>query len=130
ATPLSRAREVTEGGIPVGLESDAEYFGPVQQWILNKTMAVAPELTRVSELEDCIYLTLRFLLQARSLTLISVWSPSFLLILLDRLQEHGERLVRNLFDGTADVQTRISPKVSRELVRDAHQAWNLQAMLL
>jgi hypothetical protein len=128
-TPLSRGREVTEGGIPVGLESDAEYFGPVQQWILNKTMAVPPELARVSELEDCIYLTLRLLLQARSLTLISVWSPSFLLILLDRLQEHGERLVRNLLDGKADVPSRIPPQVSRVLVRDAHQASNLQAML-
>jgi hypothetical protein len=128
-TPLSRAREVTEGGIPVGLESDAEYFGPVQQWILNKTMAVAPELARVSELEDCIYLTLRFLLQARSLTFISVWSPSFLLILLDRLQQHGERLVRNLLDGKAGVPSRISRKLSSLLLRDANQASNLQAML-
>jgi hypothetical protein len=128
-TPLSREQEVTEGGIPIGLESDADYFGPVQQWILNRTMAVPSELARVSELEDCIYLTLRFLLQARSLTFISVWSPSFLLILLDRLQEHGERLVRNLLDGQADVPSRISPQFSSLLVRDAHQASNLQAML-
>jgi GH3 auxin-responsive promoter len=128
-TPLSREREVTESRIPVGFESDTEYFGPIQQWILYKTMAVPPGLARVLELEDCIYLTLRFLLQARSLTFISVWSPSFLLILLDRLQEHGERLVRNLLDGRADVECPISSKLTRSLVRDARQAWKLQAML-
>ena len=128
-TPLSREREVTRGGIPVGFESDAEYFGSVQQWILGKTMAVPPELARVLELEDCIYLTLRFLLQARSLAFISVWSPSFLLILLDRLRQHGERLVRDLHNGNADVVSRISPKLTRLLRRDARQAENLLAML-
>ena len=128
-TPLSREREVTRGGIPVGFESDAEYFGPVQQWILGKTMAVPPELARVPELEDCIYLTLRFLLQARSLAFISVWSPSFLLILLDRLQQYGERLVRDLLSGKADGRGAIFPRLSGSLVRNARQAGNLQAML-
>jgi hypothetical protein len=128
-TPLSREREVTRGGIPVGFESDAEYFGPLQQWILGKTMAVPSDLARVPELEDCIYLTLRFLLQARSLAFISVWSPSFLLILLDRLQQHGERLVRDLHNGNANVVSRVSPKLTRLLIRDARQAENLQAML-
>lgn len=128
-TPLSREREVTQGGIPVGFESDADYFGPVQQRILRKIMAVPPELARVSALEDCIYLTLRFLLQARSLAFISVWSPSFLLILLDRLQQHGERLARDLLGGTANVASLISPKLSNLLIRDARQARNLQAML-
>ncbi len=128
-TPLSREREVTPGGIPVGFESDTEYFGPVQQWILRKTMAVPPELARVPELEDCIYLTLRFLLQARSLSFISVWSPSFLLILLDRLEQYGERLVRDLFDGRASVATPVSPRLTCALSRDVDQALKLQAML-
>jgi len=128
-TPLSREREVTGGGTPVGFESDIEYFGPAQKWILGKIMAVPPDLARVQELEDCIYLTLRFLLQARSLSFISVWSPSFLLILLDRLQRYGERLVRDLLNGTADGIAAISPRLSSSLLRNARQAANLQAML-
>jgi hypothetical protein len=128
-TPLSRERELTGGGIPVGLESDLEYFGPAQRWILGKIMAVPSELARVRELEDCIYLTLRFLLQTRSLSFISVWSPSFLLILLDRLQWYGERLVRDLLNGTADGIGADSPRLLNSLVRNARQAANLQAML-
>jgi hypothetical protein len=128
-TPLSRERELTAGGIPIGFESDMEYFGPAQKWIFGKLMAVPSELARVQELEDCIYLTLRFLLQARSLSFISVWSPSFLLILLDRLQQHGETLVRDLLNGTAVGAAGISPRLSSFLVRDARRAANLQAML-
>jgi hypothetical protein len=128
-TPLSRERELTEGGIPVGFESDMEYFGSAQRWILGKLMAVPPGLARVQELEDCIYLTLRFLLQTRSLSFISVWSPSFLLILLARLQHYGERLVRDLINGTAGGIGEISPGLSSSLVRDTRQASNLQAML-
>lgn len=128
-SPLSRQRELTQGAIPVGFESDTEYFGSVQRWILGKTMAVPSELARVPELEDCTYLTLRFLLQARSLAFISVWSPSFLLILLDRLQQHGERLVRDLLKGEADMASPIPPKLTRLLLRNAGQARNLQAML-
>ena len=120
---------MTDGGIPIGFESDTEYFGPVQQWILRKTMAVPPELARVTDLEDCIYLTLRFLLQARSLSFISVWSPSLLLILLDRLEQHGERLARDLFDGKASIARRVPPKLTGSLLRDARQARNLQAIL-
>jgi GH3 auxin-responsive promoter len=128
-TPLSREREVTTGGLPVGLESDTEYFGPAARWILAKTMAAPSQLARVSELEDCLYLTLRFLLQARSLAFISVWSPSFLLILLDRLEQHGDRLVRDLFDGKANISSPISSSLTSALTRDARQARKLQAML-
>jgi hypothetical protein len=58
-----------------------------------------------------------------------VWSPSFLLILLDRLQAHGERLVRDLRAGKADVTGPTSAKLSGSLVRDTRQAGNLEAML-
>lgn len=128
-TPLSRQEEGTAGGIPIGFESDTEYFGCVQRWALNRTMAVPPELARTADLDDCIYLTLRFLLQARALSFISVWSPSFLLIFLERLQQHGDRLVSDLMTGRADVAARLPVRLTRLLVCDATQARNLRAML-
>ena len=128
-TPLSREREFTPGGIPVGFESDTEYFGPLLRWLLEKAMAVPSDLARVSALEDCLFLTLRFLLQARSLTFISVWNPSFLQILLRRLELHGDRLVRDLREGQASVAGRLPTTITSALKRDATQAANLQAML-
>jgi len=128
-TPMSRHHEITPAGIPVGFESDAEYFGSVCQWMLRKTMAVPAEVARVLDLETCFYLTLRFLLQARSLTFISVWNPSFLLILLDKLEQYGGRLVHDLRVGGADAPEAISSAVPVSLVRQVQQAEKLSTML-
>ena len=126
-TPLSRERETTVAATPVGFESDTEYFSPVARWILRKAAATPPELARVANLESCIYLTLLYLLQARSLTFISVWNPSFLLILLEKLEHYGDRLVRDLVNGRTE--SPLLPVVARSLRRDAYQAEKLKAML-
>ena len=128
-TPLSRERERTRGGTAVGFESDAEYFGPLRRWLLQKTMAVPAELARVAGLDNCVYLTLRFLLQARLLAFISVWNPSVLQILLKRLELHGEELVRDLLDGKVSLGEPLPRGITNSLRRDARQAGNLRAML-
>lgn len=128
-TPLSREQERTQGGTPVGFESDAEYFGPLHRWLLQKTMAVPAELASVPGLDNCVYLTLRFLLQARSLTFISVWNPSFLQILLKQLELQGERLVRDLLADKVSVRGPLPWRITNSLKRDASQAGNLRAML-
>src|SRR5262249_41630763 len=128
-TPLSREREITRGGIPVGFESDAEYFGRLHRWLLGKAMAVPAELVCVSGLEDCLYLTLRFLLQARALTFISVWNPSFLQILLTQMELHGERLARDLVSEKVSVSAPLPARINSLLKRDAGQSKNLRAML-
>jgi GH3 auxin-responsive promoter len=127
-TPLSRHREITGGGIPVGFESDSQYFGALSQWLLRNTMAVPSRLARVAGLENCLYLTLRFLLQARSLSFISVWHPSFLLILLNKLEQYGDRLVCDLLSGRVDVPgpTFLAPTSLRA---DVQQADKLRFML-
>jgi len=98
-TPLARRKEYTRGGLPVGFESDAEYFDSGQRKLLNTLMAVPNETARIFELTACLYVTLRFLLQSPSLAFVSVWSPAFLTILLDQLRVHGDRLCCDLRDG-------------------------------
>jgi hypothetical protein len=120
-TPLSREYETTAAGIPVGFENDTGYFSPISRWILGKTMATPPELARIKDLERCMYFTLLYLLQARFLTFISVWNPSFLLILLEKLEHYGDRLVRDLLNGFA--------RGSHTLPRNAFQAEKLKSML-
>ena len=98
-TPLARKKEYTKGGRPVGFENDAEYFGGWQRKLLNALMAVPNETALISDLTGCLYVTLRFLLQSPSLAFVSVWSPTFLNILLDQLRLHGGRLCCDLRDG-------------------------------
>ena len=98
-TTLARARELTSGGIPVGFESDTEYFGRVQRKLLRTIMAVPDELTHIESLDTALYATLRLLMQSPSLAFLSVWHPSFLTILMDQLQLHAERLLDDLREG-------------------------------
>jgi GH3 auxin-responsive promoter len=102
-TPMSRDREVTNAGIPVGFENDCDYFGSASRCVLRQTMAVPGALARVPNIDSCFYLTLRFLLRAPSLTFISVWNPSLLLILLDVLERRGDRLVCDLISGGVEM---------------------------
>src|SRR5260370_29152171 len=70
-TPLARRKEHTRGGLPVGFESDAEYFGSGQRKLLNTLIAVPNQTAPISELTEGLYVTLRFLLQSPSLAFVA-----------------------------------------------------------
>jgi hypothetical protein len=74
------------GGVPVGLP-DAAYLGDdVARW-LAATSAVPVEVASITDVAKWRDITLRHLASARDLELISVWSPTFLLRLLDDLDD-------------------------------------------
>lgn len=84
-SPLARSPEVTPGGIPVGFATDTGYLDPGAQDCLSQMLAVPGSVATVGSLEECRQLTLEHLVRRRDLRFISVWSPSFLLLLLDQL---------------------------------------------
>lgn len=92
ATPESR----TAGGIPIGFEDDSHYVGGWQQRLTRAVMAAPASLRLVSDLEVFRYLTLLAIVRCERLRLISVWHPTFLWWLVDRLEEWADRLQRDL----------------------------------
>jgi hypothetical protein len=132
-TPLARESERTEGGLSIGFESDDEYFGALEQHLIRQLMAVPNEVAHVGSTELSLYVTLRFLVQARDLVFISAWNPSFLVILLDKLMEFGDRLAYDLEKGTIDLPGGLSDNVTERLRKaarkDVRQAGELRAML-
>jgi len=84
-SPATRQTELTASGLPIGLPSDAAYFGESLETPLSSLMAVAPEVGRIPSIEAWRAATLDALRGADDLTLISVWSPTFLLDLLENL---------------------------------------------
>ncbi len=99
-SPAARAPERTVDGTPVGLESDVAYFGSALAPHLAVVSVAGPDLGHRAALETWRYLTLLRLVAAEDLSLISVWSPTFLLLLLHGLAQHGHALVRDLADGS------------------------------
>jgi hypothetical protein len=106
-TPLSRDKEITSGGIPVGFENDADYLGALERKIAEALFAGPGELARVPDIDSSLYLTLRFLIQAENLTLISVWNPSYLSLLMDRFDSWTDRLLIDLHNGGASLPSGV-----------------------
>jgi hypothetical protein len=130
-TPLSREKEITSGGIPVGFENDADYLGTPERKIAETLFAVPGELAQVPDIESSLYLTLRLLLQVDDLTLISVWNPSYLSILMQRFDLWAERLLEDLRQGTATLPNALNlpPSLTKRLRAHPKRAGILKRVL-
>ncbi|NOJ81793.1 GH3 auxin-responsive promoter family protein [Myxococcus xanthus] len=98
-SPLARKQARTAGGIPVGSAEDSAYFSRVLRPLLSRIFAVPGEVGALPDVESCRYVTLWHLVAREDLSLISVWNPSFLTLLMDALERHGERLADDLTRG-------------------------------
>jgi len=87
-SPILKREAVTSGGIRVGIEDDTSYFDKVSAFFLNKLFTVPKEIKSIQNMEDFLLITAVFLLLSENLAMISVWSPSFLMILLDFIEKN------------------------------------------
>ena len=99
-SPVARRGERTSGGTPVGFEEDQEYLGGLQRHLSRAVMAVPPQVRLLPDMAAFRYVTLLFLLRSQTLSLISVWNPTFLTLLLRPLAGWSERLIRDIAQGT------------------------------
>jgi hypothetical protein len=97
----------TAGGIPIGFEDDRAYLAGLERLAVGRLLAVPPSVTRIAGIEQFRYATLFHLLNAADLTLVSIWSPTFLPAILERLPEWHDQLCCDLERG------RISPAGER-----------------
>lgn len=95
-SPISRTQHSTAGGIPIGIQDDTEYFGPIGRWALKQLMIAPPTLAQNNEIDKWRKATLHHLLASKNLGLISVWHPSFLTLLLDFLEQNREEVLSSL----------------------------------
>lgn len=96
-SPAAREKETTEGGIPIGFQDDTEYFGPLARWALSRTMAVPGSVARAEDVASWRTLTARHLLRgADDLGFISVWSPSFLTLLMETIESELDALLETV----------------------------------
>lgn len=115
-SPVARARERTEGGHPIGIEDDAEYLSPVARALMGRLLAVPGEVAREPDIDRWRTRTLRHLLAARDLTLLSVWSPTFLSVLMRHLEANWDEVIATLPGAR---RRELSSGVSRGLVGEA-----------
>ncbi len=84
-SPVSQGERSTHGGVPIGIEDDSAYFGPIRRFVIARSLAVPPSVAHAPDMATWRRQTLLHLLSAPHLGLISVWSPTFLSVLLRHL---------------------------------------------
>ncbi len=107
-SPATRQPEVTQGGVSVGL-SDAAYLGEDLIPFFMSTSAVPHWVGSLSDMREWQLATLYHLLCNRELVLISVWSPTFLLALLDGIVERRAELESVLLNGVSVKDQYLAP---------------------
>jgi len=95
-SPVAQQRQRTEGGIPIGFTDDAQFLSGLENLAARFTMAVPASVAALPSVEEWRLSTLRHLLEAHDLGLISVWSPSYLTLLMQAAREHLPSLLKLL----------------------------------
>lgn len=95
-SPVMRRCRRTRGGTPIGMDNDAAYFGDDIAVAISETLAVPAAVAASTSFEAWRLQTLSRLLGCRDLSFVSVWSPTFLLQLLDTLARDPEPFAAGL----------------------------------
>ena len=103
-SPATRTPLKTAGVLPVGLPSDAVYFGEEHINDVASIMLGGVELSGIREFDLWQNTTLAWLLASVDLSFISIWSPTFLTTLLKAIQENEEYLLQAIHDGEYGLQ--------------------------
>lgn len=106
----------SSGGIPVGFAEDAAYLGMVERFVLERLLVTPGAVAAIPDIEAFRYCTLWSLLRAADLTLISVWSPTFLTALLLPFERWLDRLCADIRAGTLTPPTPLPNGVAGPLL--------------
>jgi hypothetical protein len=91
-SPALRAAQTTPSGVPIGLP-DGAYLGQDVLEAFADLSVVPPEIQNADSFEKWQLSTLYHLLKADDLEFISVWSPTFMLNLIDGVLERKHELM-------------------------------------
>lgn len=86
--------------LPIGFDNDTAYLGRWSQRLVQSTLAVPDSVRNLHCIEDFRHTTLWWLLQANNLRLISVWHPSFWMLLMENMESQWLQLLEDLRTGT------------------------------
>lgn len=100
-SPVARSKRVSASGVPIGPLGDAAYLGADLAPSFGGVLAVPPSVGDLQDIDEWRFLTLLHLLNEPDLTFISIFSPTFLLSLMEQLPALAERLLAALHDGSS-----------------------------
>ncbi len=102
-SPVGDVPEI-ESVVPAGFENDDSYFGNAGSRIINATMVLPPQLKQLRDPLAHMNAMCLHMLAAADLNLISVWNPTYLVVILRYITEHREKLLHEMYRGNSPVR--------------------------
>jgi hypothetical protein len=107
------------------LNDDSELLGAVKRVLASQSQAVPADVALAASADDALFATLCFLVASEDLRMLSVWSPTFALQLLEAIPVWAEQIIDVLTHGnwrhraTSLVKLKAphAPKRAKELAR-------------
>ena len=85
-----------ESKIPVGFDEDSKYLNDDLSGMISRLAPVPSQVLKIKNGDNFFYATLLFLITSSDLSFISIWSPTFLLLLLDKITQYKNFLVEDI----------------------------------
>ncbi len=95
-TPPIAQKKYTKAGIPIGFEEDTAYFGKIEQFLMNFIMVRDKTIKHDKNMFNFYIKTSVSLLKEPDLSLISIWNPSYLLLILDFMNNNIKDILQHL----------------------------------
>lgn len=108
--------DATSSKVPIGFEDDSEYLHPLIKFFSLFFLIVPKEVRYIHDYDTFRYITLLFLLKEKNLTLISVWHPTFLILLLKPLKKYFPQLINDIYNGTITLPKTLDSEILRKLL--------------
>jgi len=118
-SPATRIPQTTPSGIPVGLNSDADYLGDDLVMPFASLLAVSPYIGAIQNIEEWRLSTLVQLIEHEDLAFVSIWSPTFMLQLLDAIPTLVPELTSRL---TVEANRRLEQSLAQPAI-DTRLLW-------
>lgn len=107
-SPATRRQEYTDAGIPIGMP-DADYFGEEIAAFFKLIPAVPEWVAGIDNAEQWQLYTLYWLIRREDLAFISVWSPTFFIMLIEAISLHAKKLLNLFSQGCWYEENRLEP---------------------
>jgi hypothetical protein len=113
---------VTENNGVVGFAGDDEYIGGlIGKWIANK-FAVPNSVKNINDMDLFWETTINYIKNAKNLRFVSIWNPTFLMIMLEKARLSGKALFPDLevISCWADGNSKIPAKELQKAFPDVY----------
>lgn len=111
-----------DSAVPVGFEDDSQYLGGLRQRLVASALAAPSALRTLTNRDTFNLLTAVCLLRQARLGVISVWHPSFLLLVLNSLRGNWEEALEVIATGRLAPARPVPAAVVRALALRANPA--------